>query len=139
MAKNRIPVVSEGNYTFKYQTTVTYEEYRKNHTLFFHFKTNMTASATSITVSNPYFEATAEHPNVCSFANGDVVRKDFGKVTLNGTEDIYKFGSYDTEGQQLTLAFDLPCGSEDHKDASLKPIEIYADYLDLANAIISSA
>lgn len=134
VAKNRIPVVSEGNYTFKYQTTVTYEEYRKNHTLFFHFKTNMTASATSITVSNPYFEATAEHPNVCSFANGDVVRTDFGKVTLNGTEDIYKFGSYDTEGQQLTLAFDLPCGSADHKDASLKPIEIYADYLDLANA-----
>ena len=134
VAKNRIPVVSEGNYTFKYQTTVTYEEYRKNHTLFFHFKTNMTASATSITVSNPYFEATAEHPNVCSFANGDVVRMDFGKVTLNGTEDIYRFGSYDTEGQQLTLAFDLPCGSADHKDASLKPIEIYADYLDLANA-----
>ena len=32
------------------------------------------------------------------------------------------------------MAFDLPCGSADHKDASLKPIEIYADYLDLANA-----
>ena len=137
VAKNRIPVVAEGNYTFQYRATVTYNDYRRNSTLFFHFKTNMTNSATSITVSNDYFEATAEHPNTCSFENTNMPREGFGNVTLNGERDIYHFNTYFTEGQTLTLAFDLPCGSTTHSDGS-NPVEIFADYLDLEHAQTST-
>ncbi|MBM6670969.1 hypothetical protein H6B14_09395 [Phocaeicola coprophilus] len=135
VAKNRIPVEAEGNYTFQYKATVTYNEYRRNPVMFFHFKTNMRESATTITVSNPHFEATPEHPNTCSFVNmgeGET-RTDFGNVTLNGERDIYHFKTYYTQGQTLTLAFDLPCESSTHTDGS-NPVEIFADYLDLENA-----
>ncbi len=137
VAKNRIPVVAEGNYTFQYRATVTYNDYRRNSTLFFHFKTNMTNSATSITVSNDYFEATAEHPNTCSFENTDTPRVGFGNVTLNGETDKYQFNTYFTEGKTLTLAFDLPCESTTHSDGS-NPVEIFADYLDLEHAQTST-
>lgn len=137
VAKNRIPVVAEGNYTFQYRATVTYNDYRRNSTLFFHFKTNMTNSATSITVSNDYFEPTDEHPNTCSFENTDTPREGFGDVTLNGETDIYHFNTYLTEGQTLTLAFDLPCESTTHSDGS-NPVEIFADYLDLEHAQTST-
>lgn len=137
VAKNRIPVVAEGNYTFQYRATVTYNDYRRNSTLFFHFKTNMTNSATSITVSNDYFEATDEHPNTCSFENTDMPREGFGDVTLNDERDIYHFDTYFTEGQTLTLAFDLPCGNPTHSDGS-NPVEIFADYLDLEHAQTST-
>ncbi len=137
VAKNRIPVVAEGNYTFQYRATVTYNDYRRNSTLFFHFKTNMTNSATSITVSNDYFEATDEHPNTCSFENTDAPRQGFGDVTLNDERDIYHFNTYFTEGQTLTLAFDLPCKSSTHSDGS-NPVEIFADYLDLEHAQTST-
>lgn len=137
VAKNRIPVVAEGNYTFQYRATVTYNDYRRNSTLFFHFKTNMTNSATSITVSNDYFEATDEHPNTCSFENTDMPREGFGDVTLNDERDIYHFDTYFTKDQTLTLAFDLPCESTTHSDGS-NPVEIFADYLDLEHAQTST-
>lgn len=133
VAKNRIPVEAEGNYTFQYKATVTYNEYRQNPVMFFHFKTNMRESATSITVTNPYFEATDEYPNTCSFENTNQGRSDFGNVTLNGETGIYQFKTYYTQGQTLTLAFDLPCKNSTHTDGS-NPIEIFADYLDLENA-----
>ncbi len=137
VAKNRIPVVAEGNYTFQYRATVTYNDYRRNSTLFFHFKTNMTNSATSITVSNDYFEATDEHPNTCSFENTDTPREGFGDVTLNDERDIYHFDTYFTKDKTLTLAFDLPCESTTHSDGS-NPVEIFADYLDLEHAQTST-
>ena len=43
VSKNRIPVTSKENYTFSYQATITYEDYQRNSTFFFHFKTNMEA------------------------------------------------------------------------------------------------
>lgn len=133
VAKNRIPVEAEGNYTFQYQATVTYNEYRQNPVMFFHFKTNMRESTTRITVSNDYFEATAEYPNTCSFVNTDEERFNFGDVTLNGEADIYHFNTYNTQGQTVTLAFELLCHSSNHTDGS-NPVEIFADYLDLKNA-----
>ena len=134
VAKNRIPVESEGNHTFNYQATVEYNDYRRQNGRFlFHFKTNMKESATSITVTNEHFEATPEHPNTCSFVNTDRSRFDFDKVTLNNQSGTYLFDTYYTKGKTVTLAFDLPCHNSNHTDGS-NPVEIFADYLDLANA-----
>lgn len=126
---NRIPVES-GDHTFSYKATVTYEDYQQNHALFFHFNTNMAASATNITVTNDYFE---QQNNVAEFDNTSETVNGFGTVTLNGAEGTYNFTDYQNQGEELRLAFDLPCQSAEHENASSRPIEIFADYLDFAN------
>lgn len=141
---NRIPVGSIGNYSFDYQTTVTYNDYRQNPIFFFHFKTNMTNSATSIKVDNDYFLDTSNDPNVADdkdnvaeFENlqPGQSKYNFGNVTLThgqlkGTpNNPLIFEDYNTNGKKVTLTFSLPCGSEEHLDAD-HPIEIFADYFD---------
>ena len=130
VTKNRIPVHSQENYTFDYQATITYNDYRRNPTFFFHFKTNMAESATSITVSNPYFE-----DGQTSFTN--VAKQyDFGRVTLNGQENEYTFSGYYTQGQTLELEFDLHnSGDELTTDPNNHIVEIFADYLDFENIV----
>lgn len=54
--ENRLPVHLDGQYTYSYLGTVTYEEYRENRAHFFVFRTNTSDSETFITVTNPYFE-----------------------------------------------------------------------------------
>ena len=128
VTKNRIPVHSQENYTFDYQATITYNDYRRNPAFFFHFKSNMAASATDITVSNPYFV-----DGETSFDNENKIY-DFGRVTLNGDENEYVFTDYNTKGQTLTLEFDLHT-QEDvlTTDPDNHIVEIFADYLDFAN------
>ena len=96
-SQNRIPVEA-GDHTFSYKATVTYNDYRKNPTFFFHFKTNVAESATTITVTNPYFK---NENNTATFDNvnvGDVF--DFGVVTLND-----KTGTYTCSSQQNKCIF----------------------------------
>lgn len=127
---NRIPVET-GDHTFSYQAEVTYNDYRRNQTFFFHFKTNMKESATTIKVTNEYFE---DRNNTASFTNTDELVLGFGKVTLNGFETLYHCSDYYNQGEELTLAFSLPCKKPDHTTET-HPVEIFADYLDLNNAI----
>lgn len=134
VSKNRIPVEAQGDYTFSYRATVTYNEYRLNRTLFFHFKTNMSQSATSIKVTNRYF---LDENNVASFENGNKTF-DFEPVTLSGAdgtwdsgERTFQFNGYDTSRKELTLTFHLPCGDTEHTTLN-RPVEIFADYLDFS-------
>lgn len=134
VSKNRIPVETQGDYTFSYRATVTYNEYRLNRTLFFHFKTNMSQSATSIKVTNRYF---LDENNVASFENGNKTF-DFEPVTLSGAdgtwdsgERTFQFNGYDTSRKELTLTFHLPCGDTEHTTLN-RPVEIFADYLDFS-------
>lgn len=128
VTKNRIPVHSQENYTFDYQATITYNDYRRNPAFFFHFKSNMSASATDITVSNPYFVE-----GQTSFDNVEK-QYDFGRVTLNSQENKYVFTDYNTKGQTLTLEFDLHTqGDVLTTDPDNHIVEIFADYLDFAN------
>ena len=127
---NRIPVET-GDHTFSYQAEVTYNDYRRNQTFFFHFKTNMKESATTIKVTNEYFE---DRNNTASFTNTDQPVLGFGKVTLNGYEALYHCSDYYNQGEELTLAFSLPCNKPDHTTET-HPVEIFADYLDLNHAV----
>lgn len=128
---NRIPVEEVGNYTFKYQATVTYNEYRQNPTLFFHFKTNMTQSATSITVTNDYFE---NKNNIATFENaGTDEIFNFGSVTLNGYEGTYHCSSAQNEGETITLGFDLH-DTGDQVSITEHTIEIFGNYLEFVSS-----
>lgn len=118
---NRIPVHSDGNYSFDYQGVVTYAEYLRSHTCHFVFKTNMKTSATSITVLNPYFE---NINNTASFYNG-TARYDFGSVTLNGREDSFTFGSYDVVDKHLKVEFDLHTEGDGYQSSGDHPVYIY--------------
>lgn len=127
---NRIPVEEVGNYTFKYQATVTYNEYRQNPTLFFHFKTNMTQSATSITVTNDYFENTN---NIATFENaGTDEIFNFGSVTLNGDEGTYYCESSQNKGETITLGFDLH--NNTYQPPTEHTIEIFGNYLEVVSS-----
>lgn len=131
VSMNRIPVEEVGNYTFKYQATVTYNEYRQNPTLFFHFKTNMVQSATSITVTNDYFENTN---NVATFDNaGTDEIFNFGSVTLNGYEGTYHCSSAQNEGETITLGFDLH-DTGDQVSITEHTIEIFGNYLEFVSS-----
>lgn len=127
---NRIPVEEVGNYTFKYQAMVTYNEYRQNPTLFFHFKTNMTQSATSITVTNDYFENTN---NIATFENaGTDEIFNFGSVTLNGDEGTYYCESSQNESETITLGFNLHDNT--YQPPTEHTIEIFGNYLEVVNS-----
>lgn len=148
VAKNRIPVTSQGNYTFSYQATVTYNDYRQNRTFFFHFKSNMADSATRIVVTNPYFRNDDENEaipedeksNVTSFINQEKIYG-FMDLALTGEhlnyitdQDRYEFSVYHTAGEKVTLQFRL------HDDSFVLPegdehiVEIFADYFDFSTA-----
>lgn len=128
---NRIPVEEVGNYTFKYQATVTYNEYRQNPTLFFHFKTNMTQSATWIKVTNDYFE---NKNNIATFENaGTDEIFNFGSVTLNGYEGTYHCSSAQNEGETITLGFDLH-DTGDQVSITEHTIEIFGNYLEFVSS-----
>lgn len=134
-SQNRIPVEA-GDHTFSYKATVTYNDYRKNPTFFFHFKTNVAESATTITVTNPYFK---NENNTATFDNvnvGDVF--DFGKVTLNGFENLYTCSSQQNKGETLELQFDLHDPGDNVISPDEHTIEIFGDYLDWNNVQIMS-
>lgn len=131
VSMNRIPVEEVGNYTFKYQAIVTYNEYRQNPTFFFHFKTNMAQSATSITVTNDYFE---NRNNVATFENAGADEIfDFGSVTLNGDEGTYHCSSAQNEGEEITLGFDLHDTGE-QVSITEHTIEIFGNYLEFVSS-----
>lgn len=130
-SKNRIPVES-GNQTFSYKATVSYNDYRMSSGRFYyHFKTNVATSATSIHVTNPYFY---DENNVAKFINEGDNRYDFGRVTLAGAdgvehEDTYQFSEYRNSGKELTLRFDLHKEGDEWTGGEHKVVEIYTDYL----------
>lgn len=147
VAKNRIPVTSQENYTFSYQTTVTYNAYRQNRTFFFHFKSNMAQSATHIVVTNPYFRddsnlsvPISEMSNVTSFQNVAVkypihvwLSGDGLAASGNDTYD-YLFSDYDTQDKEVTVHFTLHDEGDDYPADNNHIVEIFADYFDLAHA-----
>lgn len=133
-SQNRIPVEA-GDHTFSYKATVTYNDYRKNPTFFFHFKTNVAESATTITVTNPYFK---NENNTATFDNvnvGDVF--DFGVVTLNDKTGTYTCSSQQNKGETLKLQFDLH-SQGDNISPDEHTIEIFGNYLDWSNVQIKS-
>lgn len=134
-SQNRIPVEA-GDHTFSYKATVTYNDYRKNPTFFFHFKTNVAESATTITVTNPYFK---NENNTATFDNvnvGDVF--DFGVVTLNGKTGTYTCSSQQNKGETLELQFDLHNPGDNVISPDEHTIEIFGNYLDWSNVQIKS-
>lgn len=160
VAENRIPVYSEGNYTFSYQATVTYEDYRENIANFFVFKTNMAQSSTYITVTNPYFvddsegftypypweEGSAKPYNVARFTNNGDLHYDFFDVALSslgngefeGTPDnelnkgTFTFSDYNPNGKKITLSFKMHREGDSYTDPHAE-VRIFADYLDWTN------
>ena len=133
--QNRIPVEA-GDHTFSYKATVTYNDYRKNPTFFFHFKTNVAESKTTITVTNPYFKNVG---NTATFDNvnvGDVF--DFGVVTLNGKTGTYTCSSQQNKGETLELQFDLHSQGDNVISPEEHTIEIFGNYLDWSNVQIKS-
>lgn len=160
VAENRIPVYSEGNYTFSYQATVTYEDYRENIANFFVFKTNMAQSSTYITVTNPYFvdesegftypypweEGSAKPYNVARFTNNGDLHYDFFDVELSspgngefeGTPDnelnkgTFTFSDYNPNGKKITLSFKMHREGDSYTDPHAE-VRIFADYLDWTN------
>lgn len=142
VTRNRIPVESEGNQTFSYQATISYNEYRlQNGTFTFYFKTNMASSATTITVTNPYF---LKENNTARFVNDGDMHYGFINVRLasegNGNfstiEDLFTFNTYKTGEKKITLSFTLHEEGDGYTpDGSTHPIvEIYGDYMDWRNA-----
>lgn len=132
VSANRIPVHSEGNHTFSYQALVTYADYIKSRTCHFVFLTNMASSATTITVTNPYFDCNGVD-NVASFINEGQQRYNFNPVTLNGVESAYIFPTHETKGKSLTVGFKLHNQGEDVPSGD-HPVRIYPsnyDRLDL--------
>ena len=98
---------------------------------YYHFKTNVATSATSIHVTNPYFY---DENNVAKFINEGDNRYDFGRVTLAGAdgvehEDTYQFSEYKNSGKELTLRFDLHKQGDGWAGGEHKVVEIYTDYL----------
>lgn len=124
VSANRIPVHSEGNHTFSYQASVTYADYVKSRTCHFVFLTNMATSATTITVTNPYFDCNGKD-NVTSFINEGDSRYNFGLVTLNGNEGSYHFNTYNTAGKDLIVGFDLHTEDDGYQPSGTHPITIY--------------
>ena len=110
--KNRIPVYSDGNQTFSYKAVVSYADYKSSSTCHFYFLTNEAYSATSITVTNPYFENV---DNVASFINEGVGRFGFGVVTVNDEAESYLFDTYETHEASLVLKFNLHNEVDDFK------------------------
>lgn len=134
-SQNRIPVEA-GDHTFSYKATVTYNDYRKNPTFFFHFKTNVAESATTITVTNPYFK---NENNTATFDNvnvGDVF--DFGDVRLNDKTGTYTCFSQQNKGETLKLQFDLHNPGDNVISPDEHTIEIFGNYLDWSNVQIMS-
>lgn len=129
--QNRIPVES-GDQTFSYKATVSFNDYRMaSGRFYYHFKTNVATSATSIHVTNPYFY---DENNVAKFINEGDNRYDFGRVTLAGAdgvehEDTYQFSEYKNSGKELTLRFDLHKQGDGWAGGEHKVVEIYTDYL----------
>lgn len=124
VSANRIPVHSEGNHTFSYQASVTYADYVKSRTCHFVFLTNMATSATTITVTNPYFDCNGKD-NVTSFINEGDSRYNFGLVTLNGNEGSYHFNTYNTADKDLIVGFDLHTEDDGYQPSGTHPITIY--------------
>lgn len=142
VTQNRIPVKSEGNQTFSYQATVSYNDYRLNNGRFiFYFKTNMASSATKITVTNPYF---LNENNTARFINTGDIRYSFINVRLasegNGdfstVDDLFTFNTYETEAKKITLSFTLHEQGDGYtSDGSTHPVvEIYGNYMNWAEA-----
>lgn len=135
---NSIPVEA-GNHSFEYLATVSYNDYRKSRSFYFHFKTNMVESETSIKVQNPYFEDVPG--NTVSFSNttGDVFN--FGIVKFgpkDGTlDDMTTLSEYAKvpfgSGQLMVLEFNLHTG---HNEV----VGIYpGDYLEFVESSTGSA
>lgn len=146
VSKNRIPVTSQEQFTFSYQAIVTYNDYRQNHTFFFHFKSNMADSATEIVVTNDYFRDDSENDaipfdektNVTSFENRTKTYN-FLNVRLSGEgfdSDNNEFTDYQTKGKEITLTFGLHTQGDDYTPAEGDEhiVEIFSDYFDLETA-----
>ena len=142
VTRNRIPVESEGNQTFSYQATVSYNEYRtQNGTFTFYFKTNMASSATQITVTNPYF---LNENNTARFVNEGDMHYSFINVRLasegNGdfstVDALFTFNTYETGAKKITLSFTLHEQGDGYtSDGSTHPVvEIYGKYMNWAEA-----
>lgn len=145
VTQNRIPVESNGNQTFSYQATVSYNEYRlKNGRFTFYFKTNMASSATTITVTNPYF---LNENNTARFINTGDVRYSFinvrldseGNGSFNNDDDLFTFNTYETGEKRITLSFTLHEEGDGYTPDGVHPeVEIYGDYMDWSNAVTST-
>ena len=141
VTRNRIPVESEGNQTFSYQATVSYNDYRLNNGRFnFYFKTNMASSATMITVTNLYF---LNENNTARFINTGDIRYSFINVALasDGNGDfstvgaLFTFNTYETGEKKITLSFTLHEQGDGYTlDGTHPVVEIYGDYMDWATA-----
>lgn len=156
--ENRLPVSTDKDYSYSYQATVTWEDYRNNYTQYYTFLTNVSQSQTYVTVTNPYFvnnseeenfgyptlPATVDVPrNVAKFENGEYIY-DFFNVSLsspgNGSfegtpnqtnKGTFTFNDYDPYGKDMTLTFYMheeDDGFAFNADAPHEPVEIYIDY-----------
>lgn len=156
--ENRLPVSTDKDYSYSYQATVTWEDYRNNYTQYYTFLTNVSQSQTYVTVTNPYFvnnseEENYDYPtlpmtgdvprNVAKFENGEYIY-DFFNVSLsssgNGSfertpdqtnKGTFTFNDYDPYGKKMTLSFSMHeegDGFTFDADAPHKPVEIYIDY-----------
>lgn len=137
VSKNRIPVTSKENHTFSYQATVTHEDYQRNSTFFFHFKTNMEESATTIHVTNDYFvddKASFENTaKMYNFLNLKLVGNDFN-LEYNEDEDEYIIPDFQSQGKKVTLQFELHKENDGYTPTGDHIVEIFADYFDLEHA-----
>ena len=143
VSKNRIPVES-GDQTFSYKATVSFNDYRMaSGRFYYHFKTNVATSATSIHVTNPYFY---DENNVAKFINEGDNRYDFGRVTLAGAytvdeekhcllytpNDPYARQEIRFEVKQNLSTEDIQLSSHDHGTAIISyatpPCEISVNY-----------
>lgn len=112
---NTLPV-KDGKKSFSYAVEINYNDYRQSRSFYLHFKSNIAASATSIAVTNPYFE---NKNNTCAFTNTTTPIDKFPVVNFGvraPLQDVLNDKLYDEipfgMGQEVWLEFDLKPGHQ---------------------------
>ena len=137
---NGLPVHIGDDHTYSYVATITNTQYRTSRRFVYDFYTNIEASATTITVTNPYF---LKENNTTRFINTgdswynfiDVTLESEGNGTFDETDALYTFNTFLTKDKKITLSFILHEEGDGYAaEGSHNIVEIYGDRINWDSA-----